>query len=117
MIVYNFQNFYAGDLNPDALPVIVHRNGIFVWLENQPVGLIQITGPLAFTIIFQLMITTRQITYILKGFSSLQLRQPQPQFICSDLPEGLIQPSIVSYQFSKFPVCKCDIHYKGIFLG
>ena len=100
MVVDNFDYLNAPDLTPVVLTVFISGNRVFVRGENQPVRLIEIAGPLPFSIFPKLMVITGQVAHILQCFSGPQVIKPLLYFVGPDFTQLFLKLSVVIGQLA-----------------
>ncbi len=87
VIVCYFNYFYASNLYPNILAAVIRRNRILMRLEYQPIWMIQVTCPLTFPVSCQFMVTSRQVSHILKGFGPIKVTKSPQEQIRPSLPK------------------------------
>ena len=110
MIIYDFFYFHTLYFYPLVPAVFIHWNRLLMRFENQSIWLVQVTSPLSFPVLRQLMIVPRQIRDILQRHSGKHLGQPQVEKPRPQIPQLLFPPSVIIGQSLQLLRPKCYIH-------
>ena len=92
--------------------MLIGRYRLFMRGENETVRVIEIAGPLPFSVFCQFMITTGKVADIFEGFSSPEIVEPRLEHLSTlrtQLPNG--QPVVVGVLFQTF-IPKGYVHRK-----
>ena len=75
--------------------VLILWNRVFMRPEDKPIGLIQITCPLTFSILRQLMVMTRHIPNVFKSVSSFKIGNPSKKQVGTQLTHLLLAFTLI----------------------
>ena len=110
MIVYYFNNFHSFYFYPHICAIAICWNGVLVRLKYQPIWLVEVTCPLTLPVSLQVMIVSRQISYVFQGLGITEVPETQQKQIRPFLAESLIAFSLVRCYLLQFLIMKGNVH-------
>ena len=76
VIVLNFNNLYTFNLYPNILSIRICWYRILMWLKNKPIWIVKAASPLSFSVTFQIMKVSWQVSHILKCIGRHKVPNP-----------------------------------------